>query len=228
MTRPSSSTFGDAMFEGISGIVLDIDDTLYLERDYVLSGFNAVERWLRETHGIEGVGALAWAFFKSGRRRTTIGDALRELECGPELLPPCVEVYRRHPPSITFCSDAADFVQRAVDRYPLGVVTDGPLESQQAKAKALGLDSYASPIIYSAATGRTKPDPTLFSEAAANWHIPNRSMAYIGDNPHKDFDGPLALGWSCVRVRRKGSLHYATPTPAGVLEVPDLNVPITF
>ena len=38
-------------------IVFDLDDTLYLERDFVLSGFAAVDLGLRNEQGIAG----AWA-----------------------------------------------------------------------------------------------------------------------------------------------------------------------
>jgi hypothetical protein len=46
--------------------VFDIDDTLYLERDYVRSGFEAVGRWAVKWIQIEDFGwlacsALCWA-----------------------------------------------------------------------------------------------------------------------------------------------------------------------
>jgi putative hydrolase of the HAD superfamily len=32
----------------IHTLVFDLDDTLYPEKDFVLSGFDAVDRWLKE------------------------------------------------------------------------------------------------------------------------------------------------------------------------------------
>src|SRR5690606_41459193 len=44
------------------------DDTLYLERDYVRSGFHAVGEHLRRTHGVDGFSRRAWELFESGHR----------------------------------------------------------------------------------------------------------------------------------------------------------------
>ena len=49
-------------------IVFDLDDTLYLERDYVLSGLGAVGRWARNALGIDGLGEMMRARFEAGWR----------------------------------------------------------------------------------------------------------------------------------------------------------------
>ena len=38
-----------------SVIVFDLDDTLYLERDFVRSGFAAVDRWVSDRFAISGL-----------------------------------------------------------------------------------------------------------------------------------------------------------------------------
>ena len=48
-------------------VVFDLDDTLYLERDYVRSGFRAVDAWLA-SRGILGFFGEAWANFENGLR----------------------------------------------------------------------------------------------------------------------------------------------------------------
>ena len=49
-------------------VVFDLDDTLYLERDYVRSGFFAVGRYLEERHDLQGFESAAWQEFEAGRR----------------------------------------------------------------------------------------------------------------------------------------------------------------
>jgi len=44
-------------------IVLDLDDTLYLERDYVRSGFKAVDQWLRMHKSFNDFYEEAWRLF---------------------------------------------------------------------------------------------------------------------------------------------------------------------
>jgi len=62
--------------------VLDIDDTLYLERDYVRSGFCAVGRWLAEHQNVEDFFERAWALFEAGARGNifdTVGFLIKNL-----------------------------------------------------------------------------------------------------------------------------------------------------
>jgi putative hydrolase of the HAD superfamily len=92
------------------------------------------------------------------------------------------------------------------------VVTDGPLASQRAKAAALGLTSWAHPIVFteSLGPGRGKPHPAAFERVEAATGLAATACAYVADNPAKDFAGPRRRGWRTVRVRRTGSLHAGT------------------
>ena len=49
-------------------LVFDLDDTLYAERDFVISGFHAVDLWLRERRGVKGFAEAAGKIFAAGRR----------------------------------------------------------------------------------------------------------------------------------------------------------------
>jgi len=51
-----------------SVVVLDMDDTLFLERDYVLSGFAAVDAVVAKEHGLKGFSESAWRLFCAGVR----------------------------------------------------------------------------------------------------------------------------------------------------------------
>ena len=204
---------------GVDGVVLDVDDTLYLERSYVRSGFEAVGRWLAEQTGIEGFGAVAWQLFLDGLRGTTIGDALDRVGADGSLLGPAVEQYRTHRPDIELLPDAAAWLAALPAHVPVAVVTDGPRASQHAKCEALGLVQRADRVVVTQDFGTSKPDPRVFEAAVEGWGIAPERLVYVADNPHKDFLGPAELGWRSVRVRRPDSLHFSVPTPEGVAEV---------
>ena len=57
-------------------IVFDVDDTLYLERDYVASGLKAVDHEIESTLGVRGFYQQAWPLFADGLRGTVIDQAL--------------------------------------------------------------------------------------------------------------------------------------------------------
>lgn len=206
-------------------VVLDVDDTLYLERDYVRSGFQAVEA----AAGIAGFAAAAWALFESGVRGDTFDQALAKL--GPPhdqvSVAELVRHYRTHAPTIDLSADARLLLDRLHGAgVPLAGVTDGPLESQQAKVAALRLADWSVGVIFTAAYGPGfgKPHPRAFAELAERSGVAPHEHLYVADNPRKDFGGPQELGWSTVRVRRPGSLHEQLDTPESVdAEVRDLH-----
>ncbi len=206
-------------------IVLDLDDTLYLERDYVRSGFEAAERVLAAERPdlASGFAASAWAHFEAGGRHRVFGRLLAARGChDAALIARLVQAYRSHRPAIRLLADARDFLDRARG-HDLALLTDGPVEAQRAKIAALGLDRLVPRILITDAWDKRfrKPYPRAYRQLAAG-RLPRECLA-IGDNPAKDFVVPLALGWQQpVRVRRPGSLHAAVPTPEGCREVTSL------
>ena len=207
-------------------VVLDVDDTVYLERDYVKSGFEAVGELLRDRYGITDGGEALWSGFLEGVRgsafdrilsahgRTADDSAVAEL----------VECYRGHRPTIQLLPDAAEFLARLGDRLT-AVITDGPVESQRAKVVALGLDQRVDHVVLTGdlGPGRGKPDPAAYLLVEERLGVASERCWYVADNPTKDFVTPLARGWSSVRVRRPLSLHYGTATPPGVIEIESLD-----
>jgi len=206
------------------GVILDLDDTLFLERDYVISGLTAVGAHVAATRGVPGVGEVAIALFEAGVRGTTFDQALARVGIEPTvpLVAELVGVYRRHAPAIGLLPDAARLIARLEDRYR-GVVTDGPLDSQRAKALAVGAPGWAELIVYTAELGPGfgKPHERAFSMHEAHTGLTGDQFTYIADNPTKDFGGPKARGWRTIRIRRPASLH------AGLASGEDVDAEIT-
>ena len=121
-------------------IVLDLDDTLYLERDYVRSGFHAVGKWIFEEVGIRGVFQDAWRLFEDGVRGNIFDRVLENhgIKDG-RLVQRLVGLYRSHEPKIKMLPDAEAFLE-SQRRGSLALITDGPSESQWAKIRALKLE----------------------------------------------------------------------------------------
>lgn len=195
-------------------IVLDLDDTLYLERDYARSGFAAVGEHLRERLGLEGAGERAWEHFEQGRRGDLFDRILSEggVEPEPGLVQELVAVYRSHRPAISLLPDAVDFIQRAqADGRLLALISDGPLAAQSAKAEALDLGRWFDPVILTDAWGRVfwKPHARAYQAVMDQHGRPADQHVYIGDNPTKDFHSPRRLGWNTIRVRRPQGEHAA-------------------
>jgi putative hydrolase of the HAD superfamily len=213
----------------IDGLVLDVDDTLYLERTYVESGFRAVGSWIADTLGIEGFSDAALKTFAAGARGDVFDQVLVRFGVEPTagLVTELVDRYRAHRPVIQLLPDAAALIARASQLdLPIAVITDGPALSQRLKVESLGISGRCHPIVITSDTPgvRSKPDPSAFRLVERSWGVDPKRLLYIGDNPSKDFLAPRSLGWRTVRVRRSGGLHEnAVSGPDVDHEVTDLN-----
>jgi putative hydrolase of the HAD superfamily len=204
--------------------VFDIDDTLYLERDYVRSGFEAVGRWAAKRMSIKDFGERCWASFLAGRRGSIFDAVLREVGEEPtiELVSSVVQVYRMHIPSITLEGDAYAALTVLSSVASIAVISDGPQVSQRRKVEALGLSVFAAPVVLTDSLGEgfSKPHPRAFEYVSQI--RPAGRYIYIADNPVKDFNAPRELGWTTIRVRRPGGLHYGVENSE---ITPDFEIP---
>lgn len=195
-------------------VVFDVDDTLYLERDYVASGFGHVGRVARERFGVPGLAEVAWELFEAGHRGDIFDRALRRLDVStdPGLITALVHAYRTHRPRISLLPDVRPVLDELRHRgVGIAVLTDGPTASQAAKVTALRLRRYSRHTVLTGryGPGYGKPHPRGFEEIARRCAA--RHIAYVADNPRKDFTAPRQLGWATVRIRRPGGEHARVP-----------------
>jgi putative hydrolase of the HAD superfamily len=198
----------------IRGLVFDLDDTLYLERQYVRSGFRCVADTLDGLGGCSGddLFRFLWSHFERGVR----GDAFdRLLKAYPALVPrvqieALVSAYRTHRPNIAPAAGVADMLHhwRGLG-YQMGLLSDGPLACQRAKVAALGLAPLFLPVVLTDSWGREfwKPHPRGYEQFEADWGLAPDQLVYIADNPEKDFVTPRDRGWHTIRLRDPGQLR---------------------
>jgi putative hydrolase of the HAD superfamily len=193
-------------------IVFDLDDTLYLERDYVRSGFAALDRWVADAFGVAGFGAAARAAWDEGERRKSFDVALASLGIAADaaLIATMLQHFRAHVPRIDLLADALDFLRANRHQYRMALITDGPAIVQRRKIDALrlamlGLDR----IIPTDQWGMDywKPHKRAFQMVERHHGVTGRRFIYVADNPAKDFIAPRALGWGAVQINREGAVH---------------------
>ncbi len=192
--------------------IFDLDDTLYPERSYVLSGFNAVAKWGEQRFGQpaeQSQAEMAALLERDGRGRI-FDDWLRGRASARE----AVNVYRRHDPDISL-APAAVRVLDALGGQPLYLVTDGHKMVQARKVAALGIADRFERCYLTNRYGRANAKPSLHCfdlirrRTGAEW----RDLVYIGDNPAKDFVSLNAVGAKTIRVMT--GEHVAAVPPPG-------------
>ncbi len=194
----------------IRGVVFDMDDTLYLERDYVRSGFHAVSEQLPDSGRAF---SRLWEWFETGVRGDTFDRLLKaEPQWATRVTTAAlVDVYRSHRPQIELLSPAAKLLAelQAVG-ISTGVLTDGPERAQRAKVDALGLKHHVDMVLMTDTLGREhwKPSEAGFIWMEEQLGLSAQQLVYIGDNPVKDFIAPKRRGWATVRLRLRGQLRF--------------------
>jgi putative hydrolase of the HAD superfamily len=124
-----------------------------------------------------------------------------------------VSVYRSHAPEVSLQPGMEGLLQELRGlAIRLGVISDGPLLSQQNKVTALRLGNYFDLVILTDAWGAEywKPHPRAFGYVREQWGFLPAELAYIGDNPDKDFVTPKGMGWQTIRLRQAAQLRGAS------------------
>lgn len=195
--------------ERIRGVILDLDDTLYPEREYLLSGIRAViefgaRRLRMPPEALQREFDLLLA--EAEGRNALFDRLLRRFDAwSPGLAATLVHVYRTHKPQLYPCPDVIPEL-RTLKRAGclLGMVTDGPATVQRAKLEALEVASFFDALVFTddLPPGCRKPSVVPFIVAAEMLGLRVQDCAYVADDPAKDFIGPRELGMRTVRVNR--------------------------
>lgn len=198
-------------------LVFDLDDTLYLERDFAFSGYDHLENWAHRHLGVTGFGTGCRAQFQAGARRLIFNTVCTELgiPATERLIRTLVEEYRYHPPKISLCADSKRCLSRYAGQSRLGLITDGPAKMQRAKIKALGLTGVfdLECVTGDWPPGQGKPHPRAFIEVETR-AATDEPHVYVADNPAKDFVTPKERGWRTIQILRDGAVHDPEPPDA--------------
>lgn len=194
----------NALNSKIEGVIFDLDDTLYNEIDYVKSGFRQVSQFLGDPNYY---GQLLSIFQRGGKPIDELLESIGRLEEKAS----CLDCYRNHFPEIRLEEGTVHLLEELRQRgFKLGIITDGRPAGQWNKIKALGLDKVVDDIIVTDELGGAqfrKPCDIAFRMMQLRWKIQFSSLAYIGDNPTKDFVAPMQLGMHSFLIQNSNSIH---------------------
>ena len=88
-----------------------------------------------------------------------------------------------------------------------GLITDGNVQVQHNKIRALGLDERLDVVLASYDLGLRKPDAGVYVYCLEKLSCTPGEAVYVGDNPLKDFIGARKLGMRTARIIRPEGLH---------------------
>lgn len=188
----------------VKGVIFDLDDTLYSEKQYIRSGYKKIADFLGKPDASEKL----WNYFAEGK--SAIDAYLAEIGA-EDKKEECLNLYRNQMPDITLYEGVEKLLsQLRQNNIKVGIITDGRIEGQRNKMKALGLDQLVDDIIITDELGGIqfrKPNDISFRIMQNRWRIPFEQMVYVGDNPNKDFQAPGQLGMRSIYFRNEDGLY---------------------
>lgn len=179
--------------------VFDLDDTLYLERDYQLSGYQHIAQHVQNLYQKD-----VWPLIQDADSK---GEDVLQSVCSALSLPESAKqsfiwIYRLHIPNITLSSDVEKTLRIIEDKsLALATITDGRSVSQRNKLFSLGLGKIDALI--SEEWDEVKPGKKRFLEIESRYPLAEQYI-YVGDNIKKDFITPNQMNWLTIGLRDSG------------------------
>lgn len=191
-------------------LIFDLDDTLYPEVSYAISGFKAVAKYTYLEYGVKENKSLDILLFslETGRRNFAFQDLIEKLDLPKRIIPKLLSTYRKHIPQITLEPKALKLF-KTYSEYSKYLVTDGNKLVQAKKIEALELSKIMKQCFITHSYGliASKPSIYCFEKIKKIEHAKWKDLVYIGDNPTKDFVNLNPLGVTTIRVKTGNYAH---------------------
>ncbi len=201
-------------------VLFDLDDTLYPERQYVFSGFQAVSNYVQRIYGVLVFNDLMQTYL-AGERSNVFGAVLTKHfgRVEDHMLKKVLHVFWSHTPKIELYEDARICLALLFSRgIKVGVITTGRGGIQQKKIAALELEPLLDGIIYTddllGDNEPGQPNEDAFHILALQLDVELNEICYVGDNPLTDFAIPRRLGVKTVRICRPDGEYSKAQPPA--------------
>jgi putative hydrolase of the HAD superfamily len=185
-------------------IVFDLDETLYRERRFALSGYRAVAVSVERDFGISRSAvfrSLALSL-RRGRRGVAFQDLAQRFGLPDRYVPRWLEVYRHHEPVIRLSPRVRRALEGLRTHWRTGVLTNGLPRVQASKIEALGVGRLVDAVVYADDFDGGKPSTSAFLAVTSRLGVDPASTVFAGDDPSRDIAGARRAGMKTILVDR--------------------------
>jgi putative hydrolase of the HAD superfamily len=181
-----------------------LDDTLYPEKQFVMSGFSAVAGYLHRRYKLDEkrIITILHSDFNQGLRKKNLNVLVEKLKIHEDIIQSIIQIYREHEPNISLYPDAKIILDELKDKKKLGLITDGIPKTQRNKINALNLSNFFNEIIINDISKTNKLNPLCYTQMIKSLESSPNHCLYVGDNPLKDFYTPKQLGIKTIQINR--------------------------
>ncbi|MDW3167953.1 HAD family hydrolase [Vibrio sp. Y184] len=183
--------------------VFDLDDTLYSEREYQLSGYRYIANHLQTLFQQDVCHVIDKA---DAEGQDVLSEICRALSLPESVKESLLWMYRLHVPSIQLAQETKKILDQIKTNYSVAIITDGRCLSQRNKLLALGMENVETFV--SEEWDEVKPGKLRFQEVEKRYPK-SKQFIYVGDNVKKDFVMPNQMGWMTIGIKDDGcNIHH--------------------
>ena len=189
-------------------IVFDLDDTIFYEKNYVMSGFNEIDQYLRSQYGIKNAAQTLKKYFFEGAK-DPIEKFCQELNLNIKQQLICL--MRESIPSIKARPGIIQLLKKLKSKnYEIGIITNGRSLTQRKKIEALNIQYFIDILLISEEIGFAKPELEIFKEYMLQSR--KKKFLFIGNNPVIDINPTKELKWKTIYCVSNNSMlkNYGT------------------
>lgn len=207
----------------IKGIIFDLDDTLYSEKEYIRSGYKKIGEFLGRSDAAEKL----WSYFE--KNKLAIDSYLEEIN-EIEKKDICLDIYRSQMPEIELYDGVRELLLKLKTKgVKIGIITDGRPEGQRKKLQVLGLEGLIEDIIITDELGGIqfrKPNDISYRIMQNRWRLPFEEIMYVGDNLNKDFQACKQLGMRWKYFKNKDGLYSNIDSDNCICDIREIEINI--
>ena len=186
-------------FESLDAIIFDLDDTLVDEGDWIEKRWEKTIEFVENRLGIVGFGESFWEIYSERGReyKKHVNKALERCGRDEQLVGEIVTFFLGQTTFEEPFSGVIEFLEEAVKKFKLGIITNGKKSVQIDRISRLGIADYFSSIV--CAYEFPKPNPYPYSKGLMELGVePSRSIYVSHDQD--DFDGAKLSGMKTVHL----------------------------
>jgi putative hydrolase of the HAD superfamily len=184
----------------IKAVIFDLDNTLYDERCYFLKVFKI----FCINHSVD-FDQIQCVFTDELRRHSEdiFGDILKKINYySVSRQNELFDLYKSIDCRLLLYDEAYEIISHIKrKKMKIAIITNGVVEAQKNKIKALGIQSEINHIIYARGYGKEyeKPNSMAFLMAIDALKVDVADAIYIGDHPDTDIKGAKGVGLKALR-----------------------------
>ncbi len=202
------------MFDQVTVIAFDLDDTLWPCMPTILHAEETLYRWLgqnypkiTERYAPAELVELRREFSRRDQRYAIDMTAMRidflrylgeaHDYDGARLAEDGFEVFFDARQQVEFYADVMPCLERLGRKFRLGAISNG-----NASVAHVGLDHLIEHAVSAADVQAAKPDPLIYRHLAERFDAAPEEIVYVGDHPAYDVIGSIEAGYQAVWINR--------------------------